>query len=159
MDSFSDKFQYYLDLKGLKIADVQRFSGLNLTTLYKMLDGSRAPTKLEVVEKIAESLCLNSEEREDLIESYYLTRLGPIGYYGRREVRKFYNNVNRRPVEESVPFLPFKTIPLESGENMVLKGNRMSTSRSSILSTRQPRIILVLPSTLRNYLKITLCCL
>lgn len=64
MDSFSDKFQYYLDLKGLKIADVQRFSGLNLTTLYKMLDGSRAPTKLEVVEKIAESLCLNSEERE-----------------------------------------------------------------------------------------------
>lgn len=124
MDSFSDKFQYYLDLKGLKIADVQRFSGLNLTTLYKMLDGSRAPTKLEVVEKIAESLCLNSEEREDLIESYYLTRLGPIGYYGRREVRKFYNNVNRRPVEESVPFLPFKTIPLESGENMVLKGKQ-----------------------------------
>lgn len=124
MDSFSDKFQYYLDLKGLKIADVQRFSGLNLTTLYKMLDGSRVPAKLEVVERIAESLCLNSEEREDLIESYYLTRLGPIGYYGRREVRKFYNNINRRPVEDSIPFLPFKTIPLEAGENMVLKGKQ-----------------------------------
>lgn len=124
MNAFAEKFQYYLNEKGMKVGDVRRFSGMNLTTLYKLLDGTREPTKLDAVEKIADSLCLNREEREDLIESFYLTRLGPLGYYGRKEVRDFYHNLNFEANEEPQPFLPFKEISLNPGENMVLKGKQ-----------------------------------
>lgn len=124
MNAFAEKFQFYLNEKGMKIGDVRRFSGMNLTTLYKLLDGTREPTKLEAVEKIADSLCLNREEREDLIESFYLTRLGPLGYYGRKEVRDFYRNLSIDVNEDPQPFLPFKEISLEPGENMVLKGKQ-----------------------------------
>lgn len=124
MNPFAEKFQYYLKEKGMKIGDVHRFSGLNLTTLYKLQDGTREPTKLEAVEKIADSLCLNRDEREELVESFYLTRLGPLGYYGRKEVRNFYRNLNLEPVEETRPFLPFKDISLKPGESMVLKGKQ-----------------------------------
>lgn len=124
MNPFAEKFQLYLSEKDMKVGDVQRFSGMNLTTLYKLLDGSREPTKLEAVEKIADSLCLNREEREALVESFYLTRLGPMGYYGRKEVRSFYDNLNLVQVEETQPFLPFREIPLEPGESMVLSGQQ-----------------------------------
>ncbi len=124
MNPFSEKFQYYLDEKGMKVGDVQRYSQLNLTTLYKFLNGTRKPTNVEQVEKIADSLCLNRTQRDELMESFFLTRLGPIGYYGRKEVKKFYREINLEHVEGAKPLFPFEEISLPEGSSLTLTGQQ-----------------------------------
>lgn len=122
MNPFASKLQALLDEKQFKILDLERFTGINRSTLYKFLNGQREPTGIDVVYQIADCLCLNHLQREELTEAYYLTRMGPLSYYGRKEVIRFYQEISISKDYETSPFLPFASIQLEPKQRIVLNG-------------------------------------
>lgn len=124
MNAFASKLQTLLDEKQFKILDLERFTGINRSVLYKYLNGQREPTSVEVVYQIADCLCLNHLQREELTESFYLTRMGPLSYYGRKEVIRFYQEVSMARDYETSPFLPFASIQLEPKQRIVLNGTQ-----------------------------------
>lgn len=122
MNPFASKLQALLDEKQFKILDLERFTGINRSTLYKFLNGQRELTGIDVVYQIADCLCLNHLQREELTEAYYLTRMGPLSYYGRKEVIRFYQEISISKDYETSPFLPFASIQLEPKQRIVLNG-------------------------------------
>ncbi len=124
MNPFSTKFEHYFDEKQMKIADIEKFSGINRSTLYKLLNGTREPTSSDVVRKIADALCLNFKEQNELMEAYRLTRLGPVSYYGRKEVRSFFREIGHSEPAPAAPFLPFAAFDLEEGQRILLQGSQ-----------------------------------
>lgn len=122
MNPFSTKLKSFLDEKQVKIPDVERFTGINRSTLYKLINGQREPTDIETVYQLEDCLCLNHLQREELTEAYYLTRMGPLSYYGRKEVIKFYHELSLSKDYETSPFLPFAAIHLNDKERIVLNG-------------------------------------
>lgn len=124
MNAFSTKLQTFLEEKQVKILDVERFTGLNRSTLYKFVNGKREPASVDVVQQIEDCLCLNHLQREELTEAYYLTRMGPLGYYGRKEIIRFYQEISLSKDYDSSPFLPFAAIELNEKERIVLNGTQ-----------------------------------
>lgn len=124
MNPFSNKLHSFLEEKQVKIPDIERFTGINRSTLYKLVNGQREPTSVEVVYQLEDSLCLNHLQREELTEAYYLTRMGTLSYYGRKEVIKFYQELSLSKDYETSPFLPFASIQLKDKERIVLNGTQ-----------------------------------
>ena len=50
MNPFSSTFQLLLEEKQLKIVDVEHFTGIDRSVLYKLLNGTKEPTDAEMVE-------------------------------------------------------------------------------------------------------------
>lgn len=124
MNPFSTKLHSFLEEKQVKIPDIERFTGINRSTLYKLVNGQREPTSVEVVYQLEDSLCLNHLQREELTEAYYLTRMGTLSYYGRKAVIKFYQELSLSKDYETSPFLPFASIQLKEKERIVLNGTQ-----------------------------------
>ena len=122
MNPFSSTFQLLLEEKQLKIVDVEHFTGIDRSVLYKLLNGTKEPTDAEMVEQIADCLCLTLQQREQFLETYYLTKRGPMDYYGRKEIVAFFQEVNLQRDYEASPFLPFAAISLDPGQKIVLNG-------------------------------------
>lgn len=84
--SFSEELSRLIQKKKASINQVAKYTGIDHSTMYKIMQGKRRPSSMDMVMKIGESLCLNQGEMERLKESYYLTLLGPDSYYGNRQI-------------------------------------------------------------------------
>jgi len=86
MMEFAEMLRKLAAEKGISVIELSRRSGINHSTLYKIIHGTRKPSSARLVRKLA--LCMNCDEQErtDLLRSYYLTVLGPDRYYGARQI-------------------------------------------------------------------------
>lgn len=88
MSVLSEKLKYFIDQKGLSIADLARSSGIERSTLYQYIKDRRPLQNRVQLESIMADLHLTPDERTDVLEAYEITRIGMKNYNRRRKVRE-----------------------------------------------------------------------
>ncbi len=88
MSTFSDKCKGYMKSAGITTYQLSASSGLNRTSLQRMLTGKRLP-ELSFVQKFCDFVRINSSEKEDLIKLYEIEKLGKDVYESRCYIQKF----------------------------------------------------------------------
>ena len=102
MSEFSEKCRRYIEKSGTNVYQIAKKSGLDRTTLQKMIQGKRLPGR-QFLEKLCQYLILNNAEQEELLHLYYVEKIGKEEYECQQEVRSFLNDflVLRRELEEA----------------------------------------------------------
>ena len=95
MSNFSVVLSKLMDQKGLESKDVISYTGINRSTFFKIRNGTRNPSGIEMIEKIAIALRLDEEDRTMLFEAYEIDQIGPYKYYGMKAVEKFFKAEGR----------------------------------------------------------------
>lgn len=86
MIPFSQMLRKFIDAKGHTINEVSRYTGIDHSTLYKFISGTRTPSGIDTVNRIAEYLRLSVKEADDLRGSYYFSTQGEVHYYGAQQI-------------------------------------------------------------------------
>lgn len=87
MSEFSDKCREYIEKSQTNVYQMSKKSGLDRTTLQKMVQGKRLPGK-QFLETMCEYLILNQSEKEQLMRLYSIEKMGRNAYECRQEVRQ-----------------------------------------------------------------------
>ncbi|MEE8816775.1 MAG: helix-turn-helix transcriptional regulator [Lachnospiraceae bacterium] len=94
---FGEKIRDIMKEKGISVAELSRYTGIDSSMLYKILQGKRKPAGRKQVECIARKLRLPERESRELVQDYYREVLGEEKYYGFRQVMDLFNAL--RPFE------------------------------------------------------------
>ena len=82
MSDFSEKCRQYIEDTGTNIYQLSKISGLDRTSLQRMVTGKRLPGP-EFISQFCLYLRINPQQRQELIELYELERIGkPTGNAG-----------------------------------------------------------------------------
>ena len=73
MSEFSDLLSSYIDEKEIKVYSLLEYCNLDRSTMYKIINGKRNPTSMEVFQKIAEFLHLTPVEYRKFKEAYLIS--------------------------------------------------------------------------------------
>lgn len=115
MSNFSDILTQIMDRKCAVNNEVIRYTGIDRSTFFKIKNGSRNPSGLKMIEKIADGLQLNEKDRHLLVESYEIDQMGPYRYYGVKALKQFFMTERRFSGRNSVTI----TIPpFQEGEHV-----------------------------------------
>ncbi len=84
------------------MVSISHFTGIDRSTLYQYQNGKRQPPSLSVVEKLCDCLQLNQNDRERMIDAFYVSRDGEYTYTARKQLADFlcqdHNNDFSMPV-------------------------------------------------------------
>lgn len=88
MSVLSEKLKYFIDQKGMSIADLAKSTGIERSTLYQYIKDRRPLQNRSQLESIMADLHLTPDERAEVLEAYEITRIGVKNYNRRRKVRE-----------------------------------------------------------------------
>lgn len=91
MSGFSEELGKRIHERGIAVYELAKLSGVDRTLIHKMTKGERIPAQQSVVEALAGTLMLSTDQRENLLESYRAAKMGEEVYRRRRAVLDFYN--------------------------------------------------------------------
>ena len=80
MGNFSDKLTHIIVNRKISVGDVVSRSGISRNAFFKHKNGARLPANKDIVVRIADTLCLNRDEYESLIEAYLVDMMGEYLY-------------------------------------------------------------------------------
>lgn len=89
MSEFADFLKKEIKDANISIVKLSKLSGIERTSIQKMLTDSRFPTNDENVMKIAQALSLNSVETKELMKRYIIYSLGEISYSHIQDIKDF----------------------------------------------------------------------
>ena len=75
MSEFSEKCKKYIQRSDTNVYQIAKKSGLDRTTLQKMVQGKRLPGK-QFLETMCQYLIMNNTEKEELMRLYYIEKIG-----------------------------------------------------------------------------------
>ena len=91
MSEFSYVLSRHVHGKNIKTYALAQYCGLDRSNMYKIINGKRKPTSLEMVHKMAQFMHLTPAEELELEEAYQITLTGYDNYYRRRDVMNFFS--------------------------------------------------------------------
>ena len=94
MSEFSYVLSRHVHGKNIKTYALAQYCGLDRSNMYKIINGKRKPTSLEMVHKMARFMHLSPAEEQELEEAYQITLSGYDNYYRRRDVMNFFSEFN-----------------------------------------------------------------
>ena len=94
MSEFSYVLSRHVHGKNIKTYALAQYCGLDRSNMYKIINGTRKPTSLEMVHKMARFMHLSPAEEQELEEAYQITLTGYDNYYRRRDVMNFFSEFN-----------------------------------------------------------------
>lgn len=94
MKTFSEILCEYVDKKDVNVQKLAEYCGLDRSTIYKFLRGSRVPNSADTVERIARYLMLDKGEKQALEEAYSISTVGAYRFYVRRKIREGLKNLS-----------------------------------------------------------------
>ncbi len=124
MSEFSRKLKETIKSHNTNVYQISRKTGLDHTTLQKMVNGKRLSGK-EYLEQLLEHLQLSQEERNELQLLYEIERMGTHTYYARQKIQKLFYGIPQdvgQLVEE------------HGEEDTILETPKMLCGRKQILS-------------------------
>ncbi len=89
MGNFSDKLTQIIVNRKISVGDVVSWAGISRNAFFQYKNGARLPANKDIVVRIADTLCLNRDEYESLIEAYLVDMMGEYLYRGMRAAEKF----------------------------------------------------------------------
>lgn len=89
MSEFSDLLSLLIKSRDVNVSALTGYCELDRSTMYKLINGKRAPSSREQVQKIAEFINLNPLETKELMTAYLITKTGSEVYYRRQNVVRF----------------------------------------------------------------------
>lgn len=93
MSIFSEHCKRYVEESGLTLYEFSQKSGIERTTLYRMINGKRLPSK-DVFLNFCSFLRLNNYNRDILYELYYEERIGTATYKNRKFIHSLIENMD-----------------------------------------------------------------
>lgn len=86
MSDFSEKCRQYIEDTGTNIYQLSKASGLDRTSLQRMVTGKRLPGP-EFIAQFCLYLRINPKQKQELMELYELERIGKSTYYTRKYIQ------------------------------------------------------------------------
>lgn len=93
MSIFSEQCKFYVEDSGLTLYEFSKKSGIERTTLYRMINGKRVPSK-EIFLQFCSFLRLNNFSKDALYELYDEERIGRGAYHNRKFIRSLMENMD-----------------------------------------------------------------
>ena len=87
MSDFSNKCREYLKDTGENVYQLSASSGLDRTSLQRMITGKRLPG-IDFVRQFCDSLRINPSQRRELMELYKIEKIGKEIYYNRKYIQE-----------------------------------------------------------------------
>lgn len=97
MSEFSHILAQHVHNKNIKTQALAQYCGLDRSNMYKIINGKRKPTSLDIVDKISKFMHLSPIEKEELEEAYQITLAGSENYFRRKEVLNFFSEFTLSP--------------------------------------------------------------
>ena len=86
MSDFSDRCRFYLNESGSNVYQISKQSGLDRTTIQRMLSGQRLPSQ-KFIETFSDYLHISTYEKLELIELYQIEKIGKSVYLNRKNIQ------------------------------------------------------------------------
>lgn len=94
MSEFSYVLSRHIHGKNIKTYALAQYCGLDRSNMYKIINGKRKPTSIDVVHKMSRFMHLSPSEEKELEEAYQITLAGYDNYYRRKDVMNFFAEFN-----------------------------------------------------------------
>jgi len=87
MDTIQALIKHYIESNGYTVYSISQQSGLNRTTLQKILSGQRKITK-EIYEKLLPFFALSPIDKEELEQAFLINQIGPERFQTHMEIKR-----------------------------------------------------------------------
>lgn len=101
MSRFSEELSRRVTEKGVSVSALAKSSGVERTSIYKMMTGERKPTELATAERLAEALMLSAAERKSFLSACRIDQMGESVYLRRKAVLGFFSGFDPVPPNSS----------------------------------------------------------
>lgn len=129
MSVLSEKLKYFIDQKGVSIADLSKSSGIERSTLYQYIKDRRPLQNQIQLESIMSELHLTPDERTEVLEAYEITRIGMKKYNRRKKVREILESLLTLEEEKTETVKTGEKINLPEMENKGLIRGELEVNR------------------------------
>lgn len=120
MSKFSEKCKEFLQESGMSVYELSKISGIERTSLHRMVNGQRLPSQ-DVVNQFCTTVRLSIKDCRELMELYQEEKIGTEKYQNRKYIREIFANLTdlettltlRPSAFENYPPLPVSNRPLK----------------------------------------------
>ena len=124
MSQFSEVLSAYVRERDVNIYMLAKYCGYDRANMYKVINGKRKISNIDLVKKIAEYMHLSAREEDKLLEEYRISVVGHGNYYRRKNVQEFFENFSWRE-DSAAAFSSMKIAPdwnLPEEKTITVKG-------------------------------------
>ena len=140
MSDFSNKCREYLKDTGENVYQLSASSGLDRTSLQRMITGKRLPG-IDFVRQFCDSLRINPSQRRELMELYKIEKIGKEIYYNRKYIQELLGVISSQQVISregflKLPSFPFPIFTINSTRRIfriIVMGNRGREKETEIM--------------------------
>lgn len=115
MSDFSCKCREYLKLTGETVYQLAASSGLDRTSLQRMITGKRLPGT-DFVRQFCDSIRINPSQRQELMELYKIEKIGKEVYYNRKYIEELLRVISSQQAFLPSAFHRLPGLPFYRGE-------------------------------------------
>lgn len=144
MSDFSEKCRQYIEDTGTNIYQLSKISGLDRTSLQRMVTGKRLPGP-DFISQFCLYLRINPKQKQKLMELYELERIGKPTYYTRKYIQNILEHLSTPDfsVRSYSPAVSLKhqiqlSFAIEEELRLFLEHSLLSHQQSPLLLTNFP---------------------
>lgn len=136
MSIFSNKLKEFIRARKISIYTVAKYCGMDRSNMYKIVQGTRHPASLKIVENIAKSLTLTPFERCELIEAWRISEVGEHIYFERKLISNFIERLKsekEQPIVYNNRKMCIEFLNLEKGDQIIYGKNNLNVCIKSLI--------------------------
>lgn len=103
MNEFSKQLSFFVSDKGASIPRMASYCGVDRSTMYKLINGTRKPVSEKLVKEICGFLKLSPDESYILLESFWIMEAGLNNFQRRKNTLSFLRTCFKTPAVPSAP--------------------------------------------------------
>lgn len=115
MSEFSSKCREYIKNTGETVYQLSASSGLDRTSLQRMITGKRLPGT-DFVRQFCDSIRINPAQRQELMELYKIEKIGKEVYYNRKYIQELLRVISSQQAFSQTAFRRLPALPFYRGE-------------------------------------------
>lgn len=115
MSDFSSKCREYLTDTGETVYQLASSSGLDRTSLQRMLTGKRLPS-IDFIHQFCDSIRINPSQRLELMELYKIEKIGKEVYYNRKYIQELLRVISSQQTISPSGFQRLPSLPFYRGD-------------------------------------------
>lgn len=155
MSDFSSKCREYLKNTGETVYQLSASSGLDRTSLQRMITGKRLPG-MDFVRQFCDSIRINPSQRQELIELYKIEKIGKEIYYNRKYIQELLRVISNQQMLFSSGFHSLTSLPFYSGDfSLDVEKKVLNLFEDILLSGSDEKICTNIPANCRLIVQVS----